>query len=40
MRDSATIEVVRSRAKEVVYDHLADVALIRQELIDGALTVY
>jgi hypothetical protein len=25
---------------EVVYDQLADIARIRQELIDGALTVY
>lgn len=40
MQDGLAIDVVRSRAEEVVYDQLADIARIRQELIDGALTVY
>jgi S-adenosylmethionine synthetase len=40
MHDNLTIDVVRSRAEEIVYDQLADIAKIRQELIDGALTVY
>jgi len=40
MQDGLTIDVVRSRAEEVVYDQLADIAHIRQELIDGSLTVY
>ena len=40
MQDGLTIDVVRSRAEEVVYDQLADIAQIRQELIDGSLTVY
>ena len=40
MQDGLTIDVVRSRAEEVVYDQLADIAKIRQELIDGSLTVY
>lgn len=40
MQDGLVIDVVRSRAEEVVYDQLADIARIRQELIDGALTVY
>ena len=40
MQDGLAIDVVRSRAEEVVYDQLADIVRIRQELIDGALTVY
>lgn len=40
MQDGLAIDVVRSRTEEVVYDQLADIARIRQELIDGALTVY
>ena len=40
MQNGLAIDVVRSRAEEVVYDQLADIARIRQELIDGALTVY
>ena len=40
IQDGLAIDVVRSRAEEVVYDQLADIARIRQELIDGALTVY
>ena len=40
MQDGLTIDAVRSRGEEVVYDQLADIAQIRQELIDGSLTVY
>jgi S-adenosylmethionine synthetase len=40
MHDGLTIDVVRSRAEEVVYDQLADISQIRQELIDGSLKVY
>ena len=40
MQDGLTIDVVRSRAEEVVYDQLADIAQIRRELLDGSLTVY
>ena len=40
MQDGLPIDVVRSRAEEVVYDQLADIAQIRQELIDGTLTIY
>ncbi len=40
MHDDLTIEVVRSRAEEVVYEQLADIAKIRQDLIDGVLSVY
>lgn len=40
MQDGLTIDVVRSRAEEVVYDQLADIAHIRRELIDGSLMVY
>jgi S-adenosylmethionine synthetase len=40
MQDGLTIDAVRSRAEEVVYEQLADIAQIRQELIDGSLMVY
>jgi len=40
MQDGLPIDVVRSRAEEVVYDQLADIAQIRQELLAGTLTVY
>ena len=40
MQDGLPIDVVRSRAEEVVYEQLADIAQIRQELIDGTLTIY
>ena len=40
MHDDLTVDVVRSRAEEIVYDQLADIAKIRQELIDGSLIIY
>jgi len=40
MQDGLTIDAVRSRAEEVVYEQLADIAQIRQELIEGTLMVY
>lgn len=40
MQDGLTIDAVRSRAEEVVYEQLADIAQIRQELLTGSLTVY
>jgi S-adenosylmethionine synthetase len=40
MHDDLTVDVVRSRAEEIVYEQLADIAKIRQELIEGTLTIY
>ena len=40
MHDHLTVDVVRSRAEEIVYEQLADIAKIRQELIEGSLTIY
>ena len=40
MQDGLPTDVVRSRAEEIVYDQLAEIAQIRQELIEGALTIY
>ncbi len=40
MQDDLPIDAVRSRAEEIVYDQLADIAVIRQDLIDGKITVY
>lgn len=40
MQDGLPTDVVRSRTEEIVYDQLAEIAQIRQELIEGALTIY
>lgn len=40
MQDGLAIDIVRSRAEEIVYDQLAEIAKIRQQLIDGTLTIY
>lgn len=40
MQDGLTVDVVRSRAEEIVYGQLADIAQLRQALLEGVITVY
>ena len=40
MQDKLTVDAVRSRAEEVVYEQLADIAQLRQALLEGSVTVY
>jgi S-adenosylmethionine synthetase len=40
MQDGLTVDVVKSRAEEIVYEQLADIAQLRQALLEGTISVY